>query len=68
MLEGYNQITFPHCICDGRKNGSVILLVSLLQLLIRACDSEGNLEVVFLFFFSDFLFLFSFSTIHLIGN
>ncbi|VDN21690.1 unnamed protein product [Gongylonema pulchrum] len=50
VMDGYNRIVFPHCGCDSRKVGDVVLAVSFSQLTIRACDSEGNLQEDELFF------------------
>ena len=39
---GYNTVVFPHCACDSRKDGHVILSVSLQKISIQACSSEGE--------------------------
>ncbi|VBB30911.1 unnamed protein product [Acanthocheilonema viteae] len=44
VMDGYNKIVFPHCGCGNRKDGDVILEVGFSQLVIRACDYEGNLQ------------------------
>jgi sorting nexin-27 len=43
-LNGYNEICFPHCACDARKEGHVIAIVSLDALKLQACREDGFLE------------------------
>eukprot|EP00111_Clytia_hemisphaerica_P016047 TCONS_00047490-protein len=43
-LEGYCQIIFPHCQCDARRDGHVILAISLRHLALKACSTDGVLE------------------------
>ena len=38
---GYNTIVFPHCACDSRKDGHVILSVSFHKISIQACSLDG---------------------------
>ena len=40
----YNSITFPHCKCDARKVGHVIVTISLSNLKLKACSIDGELE------------------------
>ena len=44
-LEGYGQLTFPHCPCDARKNGHVIPTLTFQQFKLQACTDDGTLEV-----------------------
>lgn len=44
-LEGYCEIIFPHCQCDARKEGHVIMSVSLRHLSLLACSTDGVSEV-----------------------
>uniref|UniRef100_A0A915AX26 Sorting nexin-27 n=2 Tax=Parascaris univalens TaxID=6257 RepID=A0A915AX26_PARUN len=44
QLEGYNRIVFPHCPCDSRKGGDVLLSVVFGHLSLRACDANGQLQ------------------------
>ena len=44
-LPNYNDIVFPHCPCDARKTGHVILTLSLTHLRMKACSTEGVTEV-----------------------
>ena len=37
-------MTFPHCKCDARKAGHVIVTISLSHLKLKACSTEGELE------------------------
>ncbi|XP_047140564.1 sorting nexin-27 isoform X1 [Hydra vulgaris] len=43
-LDGYGDIVFPHCECDARKEGHVILRLSLKNLTMVACTSDGVKE------------------------
>ena len=40
----YNSVTFPHCKCDARKVGHVIVTICLSNLKLKACTVEGELE------------------------
>ena len=44
-LPGYHTVVFPHCECDARKVGHVKLSISLHQLVLQACSTEGLEEV-----------------------
>ena len=39
---GYNMVSFPHCACDSRKDGHVILSLSQEKISIQACTSTGE--------------------------
>ena len=39
---GYNTVTFPHCACDSRKDGHVILSISNDRISIQACSLDGE--------------------------
>jgi len=43
-LPDYNVIVFPHCGCDARKTGHVIVAISPKSLRLKACTTEGALE------------------------
>ena len=49
-LPDYNVIVFPHCGCDARKTGHVIVAISPKSLRLKACTTEGALEVRPVFF------------------
>lgn len=40
-LEGYNEISFPHCASDARKEGHVIAIISLSSFKLQACREDG---------------------------
>ena len=44
-FEGYNTLSFPHCPCDARKNGHVIVKLNDQCLALQACDQKGKVEV-----------------------
>jgi sorting nexin-27 len=44
-LPSYNTLSFPHCKCDARKTGHIILLLNTTGLSLKACSEEGVLEV-----------------------
>ena len=44
-LEGYGELTFPHCPCDARKSGHVIPTLTFNQFKLQACSDDGTLEV-----------------------
>ena len=44
-LESYNTVKFPHCMCDARKDGHIRLIVSLSEIRLQACDTDGISEV-----------------------
>lgn len=39
---GYNTVSFPHCPCDSRKDGHVILSLSKQKISIQACTILGD--------------------------
>jgi len=40
-LEGYNEVSFPHCACDARKEGHVIAIIGVNGLKLQACRDDG---------------------------
>ncbi|KAK2182525.1 hypothetical protein NP493_352g06007 [Ridgeia piscesae] len=44
QLEGYGELSFPHCGCDSRKEGHVIPVVSFDSFKLHACKEDGSLE------------------------
>ncbi|GFS38263.1 sorting nexin-27 [Trichonephila inaurata madagascariensis] len=44
QLDGYGEISFPHCSCDARKEGHVVTTVGLTNLKLQACKDDGTLE------------------------
>ena len=44
-LPGYSTIVFPHCECDARKVGHVKVSLTLQQLVLQACSTDGEDEV-----------------------
>ena len=40
----YNAVSFPHCKCDARKVGHVIVILNAANIRLRACTEEGALE------------------------
>ena len=44
-LEGYGTYVFPHCACDARKSGHVIVSISLNSFRLQACSDQGDKEV-----------------------
>lgn len=44
-LPGYGELIFPHCLCDARKNGHVISILSFNQIKLQACTEDGMIEV-----------------------
>ena len=44
-LPGYSELAFPHCLCDARKNGHVISILSFDQIKLQACTEDGVIEV-----------------------
>lgn len=46
-LEGYGTVVFPHCACDARKSGHVIVSISLNSFRLQACSDQGDKEVGF---------------------
>lgn len=43
-LPDYGAIEFPHCSCDARKAGHVIVTIALKHLRLKACSTEGTPE------------------------
>ncbi|XP_031574129.1 sorting nexin-27-like isoform X2 [Actinia tenebrosa] len=43
-LEGYGTVTFPHCPCDARKTGHVIVAISIKNFQMNACTDQGEIE------------------------
>ena len=43
-LPGYNSVVFPHCKCDARKVGHVIVTISRYHICLKACTDEGIVE------------------------
>ncbi|KAH1022560.1 sorting nexin-27 [Dendroctonus ponderosae] len=43
-LPGYGEIVFPHCSCDSRKDGHVILSIGISGIKLHACLEDGVLE------------------------
>ncbi|XP_065060533.1 sorting nexin-27-like isoform X4 [Rhopilema esculentum] len=41
-FDGYGSIQFPHCLCDARKDGPIILSISLKNLQLKACQEDGT--------------------------
>lgn len=50
-FDGYCSIRFPHCSCDARKDGPVILVVSLKYLQLKACQDDGTPLVCYVLLF-----------------
>lgn len=44
-LPDYNTVQFPHCACDARKVGHVVMTIGIESLRLRACSEDGALEV-----------------------
>ncbi|XP_003745088.1 sorting nexin-27 [Galendromus occidentalis] len=43
-LDGYSEISFPHCNCDARKEGHVVASVGKVNFKLQACKEDGTLE------------------------
>lgn len=43
-LSGYGDIVFPHCPCDSRKDGHVIVAIGSQGIRLHACREDGTLE------------------------
>lgn len=43
-LDGYGELSFPHCSCDARKEGHVIATVGITSFKLQACKDDGMLE------------------------
>lgn len=44
LLDGYGEISFPHCACDARKEGHVVATVGLTNFKLQACKDDGTME------------------------
>ena len=44
-LPDYNILEFPHCPCDARKAGHVVVAIGLKHLRLTACTTGGVTEV-----------------------
>ena len=45
-MDGYGEISFPHCASDARKEGHVIATVGFDCFKLQACKEDGILEVI----------------------
>lgn len=43
-LPGYGDIVYPHCACDSRKEGHVIVVVGSKSFRLNACREDGSSE------------------------
>eukprot|EP00117_Sycon_ciliatum_P014905 scpid68508/ scgid14974/ Sorting nexin-27 len=43
-IDKYGGVTFPHCPCDMRKTGKIMVTVQRAGLLFAACDDDGVLQ------------------------
>lgn len=43
-LPGYGEVVFPHCACDSRKEGHVIVSVGTEGIKLHACREDGTPE------------------------
>lgn len=43
-LPGYGEVVFPHCACDSRKEGHVIVSVGTEGIKLQACREDGTPE------------------------
>lgn len=43
-LVGYGDVVFPHCACDSRKEGHVVVSVGSSGIRLHACREDGTLE------------------------
>jgi len=44
-LAGYGELTLPHCACDARKDGHVIVIAGAASFKLQACKEDGSPEV-----------------------
>lgn len=44
-LDGYGEITFPHCASDARKEGHIMCIVGYDSFKLQACHEDGAIEV-----------------------
>ena len=50
QMNGYNEVTLPHCACDARKDGHVIAILSTSSFKLQACKEDGTTEARSVFF------------------
>ncbi|XP_044762550.1 sorting nexin-27 [Coccinella septempunctata] len=43
-LPGYGDVVFPHCACDSRKDGHVVVAIGANGIKLHACKEDGSLE------------------------
>ncbi|KAG1677528.1 Sorting nexin-27 [Nymphon striatum] len=43
-LDGYGEISFPHCSCDAKKEGHVISSFGMTNFKLQACQEDGTNE------------------------
>jgi sorting nexin-27 len=43
-LPGYGDIVYPHCACDSRKEGHVVVVVGSKSFRLNACREDGSSE------------------------
>lgn len=43
-LPGYGDVVFPHCPCDSRKDGHVMVAIGSTGVKLHACREDGSLE------------------------
>ena len=43
-LPGYGEVVFPHCACDSRKDGHVVVAIGSSGIKLHACREDGTLE------------------------
>ncbi|KAJ8965069.1 hypothetical protein NQ314_004470 [Rhamnusium bicolor] len=43
-LPGYGEVVFPHCACDSRKDGHVVLSIGASGIKLHACREDGTPE------------------------
>lgn len=43
-FDGYGDLTFPHCLCDSRKQGHVIPVFTFDSFKLKACTIKGIVE------------------------
>ena len=44
VSDNYGETVFPHCPCDSRKHGHVIVVLTTTGLKLKACTLEGEPE------------------------
>ncbi|CAB4037706.1 Hypothetical predicted protein, partial [Paramuricea clavata] len=55
-FKDYGCVRFPHCECDARKNGHVIVSFNLDSVMLQGCTVEGELEdLTHTFAYEDFV-------------